>query len=53
MIDNLVVQGFWQGDFTTMERLCVKSFMAAGHSFELYSYEKLEGCPMVAMKDAA
>ena len=56
MIDpsNLVVQGFWQGDFTTMERLCVKSFMAAGHSFELYSYEKLKGVPGgVVLRDAA
>jgi hypothetical protein len=44
--DNLVVQGFWQGDFTTMERLCVKSFMANGHDFYLYCYQTPKGLPV-------
>lgn len=52
--DNLVVQGFWQGEFTTMERLCVKSFMANGHEFHLYSYEPIAGVPDgVVLCDAA
>lgn len=55
MIDsNRIVQGFWQGDFTTMERLCVKSFMSCGHEFHLYAYEEVEGVPDgVVMCDAA
>jgi Glycosyltransferase sugar-binding region containing DXD motif len=52
--DNLVVQGFWQGDFTTMERLCVRSFQAQGHEFHLYHYGEVKGVPEdVVMKDAA
>jgi hypothetical protein len=43
--DNLVVQGFWQGDFTTMERLCVRSFLANGHDFYLYIYGEVKGVP--------
>ncbi len=51
--DNLVVQGFWTGPFTTMERLCVKSFMSHGHRFELYAYEPIEGVSDgVVLKDA-
>ena len=51
--DNLVVQGFWTGPFTTMEWLCAKSFMANGHEFHLYSYEPIEGVPDgVVLKDA-
>jgi hypothetical protein len=47
MIDesNLVIRGFWQGDFTTMERLCVKSFMANGHEFYLYAYGEVGNVP--------
>ena len=43
---NRIVQGFWQGDFTTMERLCVKSFIACGHDFYLYCYEQPKGLPV-------
>ena len=51
---NRIVQGFWQGDFTTMERLCVKSFMYWGHTFELFCYEKPKGVPDgVVLRDAA
>ena len=50
---NRVIQGFWQGPFTTMERLCVESFMQNGHEFHLYCYEKPEGVPEgVVVKDA-
>ena len=51
---NRIVQGFWQGDFTTMERLCVKSFIYWGHTFELFCYEKPKGVPDgVVLRDAA
>jgi len=42
---NHIIQGFWQGPFTTMERLCVESFMQNGHELRLYCYEKPEGVP--------
>ena len=52
--DNKIVQGFWMGDFTTMERLCVKSFLANGHEFHLYCYEMPKGVPDgVVLRDAA
>jgi hypothetical protein len=51
--DNHIVQGFWTGPFTTMELLCVKSFMANGHEFHLYSYGPIDGVPDgVVLKDA-
>ena len=56
MIDpsNRIVQGFWTGPLTTMERLSMKSFIANGHEFHLYSYESLEGVPDgVVLCDAA
>ena len=52
--DNIVVQGFWQGDFTTMERLCCQSFLAQGHQFKLFSYGEIKGVPDgVELCDAA
>ena len=51
--DNLVIQGFWTGPLTTMERLSMKSFVANGHQFELYVYDEPEGIPAgVVLKDA-
>jgi hypothetical protein len=51
--DNLVVQGFWHGPLTTMERLSMRSFLANGHEFHLYSYYDLEGVPSgVIVEDA-
>jgi len=44
-LDNKVVQGFWQGDFTTMERLSVASFLANGHDYHLYCYDHPKGVP--------
>jgi hypothetical protein len=40
--DNLVVQGFWSGPITTMERLCIASFLQNGHRFDLYTYNPRE-----------
>lgn len=50
---NHIVQSFWSGSVTTMERLCIRSFLANGHAFHLYAYGPLndipEGC---IVKDA-
>lgn len=44
--DNLVVQGFWTGPLTTMERLSMQSFIANGHEFHLYVYDgNMAGVP--------
>ena len=51
--DNFVVQGFWSGPLTTMERLSIKSFLAHGHEFHLYCYSEPHGVPVgVIVKDA-
>lgn len=51
---NRIVQGFWSGPLTTMERLSMQSFIANGHRFELFSYENLTGIPEgVVLCDAA
>ena len=51
---NLVIQGLWFGEpLSDLERLCMKSFMANGHEFHLYTYEELQGVPQgVVIKDA-
>ena len=39
--------------FSTMEKLCMKSFMANGHTFHLYLYDSVEGVPEgVILEDA-
>jgi hypothetical protein len=43
--DNLLVQGFWSGPLTTMERLSMRSFLSNGHEFHLYSYGEIKGIP--------
>lgn len=44
----------WIGDsLSTMERLCVNSFMHNGHEFHLYVYGEIDNIPMgVVLKDA-
>jgi hypothetical protein len=40
------IQGLWIGDkLSTMEQLSIKSYMANGHPFVLYTYAPLEGVP--------
>ena len=48
------IQSMWIGDrLSTMEKLCMKSFLANGHEFHLYLYEPVEGMPEgVVVKDA-
>lgn len=51
--DNRVVQGFWQGPITTMERLSMESFLQNGHDLHVFSYGPLDGVPAgVIVKDA-
>ena len=52
---NRLVQGFWSGPLTTMERLSMQSFVAAGHEFHLYVYDgNLPGVPdSVHLRNAA
>lgn len=53
-MENKIIQSFWVGKITTMERLCIRSFMANGHEFNLYTYGTLEGVPDgCVIKDAA
>lgn len=55
MIDasNQVIQGFWHGPLTTMERLSMQSFLNQGCEFHLYAYSDLENVPSgVVVKDA-
>ncbi len=54
-VDNQVVQGFWSGPLTTMERLSMASFLANGHQFHLYTYDDyVKGVPEgVLVLDAA
>lgn len=51
---NHVIQGMWLGEpLSTLEQLCMKSFMANGHEFHLYVYDELQGIPEgVVVKDA-
>src|ERR1022692_1286129 len=52
-VSNKVIQSFWTGPITDMERLCVKSYLDHGHEFHLYTYESLSNLPAgVSVKDA-
>ena len=42
---NKIIQSFWTGLITDMERLCIKSYLDNGHEFHLYTYESLAGLP--------
>lgn len=49
-----VMQAFWHGPVTAMERLSAASFLAHGHEVHVYSYGRLEGLPAgVEVRDAA
>ncbi|OFV10614.1 MULTISPECIES: capsular polysaccharide synthesis protein [Sphingobacterium] len=46
-VSNKIIQSFWYGDeLTQVEQLCIKSFLANGHIFHLYTYNlNLRGVP--------
>ena len=40
------IQTLWVGNkLSTMERLCLASFVQNGHPIELYTYEEIENVP--------
>ncbi len=51
---NKIIQSFWFGQsLTKLEQLCILSYLANGHEFHLYCYDKIEGVPEgTAVKDA-
>jgi len=42
---NKIIQGLWIGNFSVMEQLCIRSFLAHGHEFDLYTYGPVVGVP--------
>ncbi len=41
-----VIQALWIGErLSVMEQLCIRSFLAHGHSFHLYAYQDIAGIP--------
>lgn len=45
-IDNKIVQGLWIGDsLSTVEKVCILSFIKHGHEFHLYTYNKVKNVP--------
>lgn len=44
-----IVQGLWIGPkLSSMEKLCIHSFLKHGHPFHLYAYDQIEGVPSQA-----
>ena len=50
-----VIQSLWVGDrLSTMERLCISSFLQNGHPFHLYVYNNITNAPKgTVLKDAS
>jgi Glycosyltransferase sugar-binding region containing DXD motif len=43
---NKIIQSLWVGPkLSTMEQLCIRSFLRHGHDFHLYTYDDMEGIP--------
>ncbi|HKD09553.1 MAG TPA: glycosyltransferase [Bryobacteraceae bacterium] len=55
MNDRDIIQSLWIGQrLSTMEQLCIRSFLANGHGFDLYTYGPVEGAPAgVVLRDAS
>ena len=52
-MSNLIVQGLWWEGLGEMERLSIRSYLAHGHEFHLYSYGPVWGYPKgTIIKDA-
>lgn len=51
---NRTIQGLWIGSrLSAMEQLSIASFLAHGHEYHLYAYEKVAGVPVaVVLRDA-
>lgn len=52
--ENHVIQSVWIGSsLSTMEKLCIRSFLKNGHEFHLYAYNDIAGVPDgTILKDA-
>ena len=50
-----IIQSLWIGDkLSTMERLCISSYIHHGHEFHLYTYNDIVGLPKnCIVKDAS
>ncbi|MDR0606045.1 MAG: hypothetical protein LBG80_17290 [Bacteroidales bacterium] len=47
MSNNRIVQGLWiDGNMSSLQLLCIKSFMANGHDFHLYTYNEKINAPV-------
>jgi hypothetical protein len=45
-MDNKIIQGMWLGPtLTTIQKLCIRSYIDNGHEFHLYVYEDVKGIP--------
>ncbi len=45
-MNSPVIQSLWIGkELSTLERLCICSFIRNGHDFHLYTYEKVDNVP--------
>lgn len=43
---NFIIQSFWHGsELSTMELLCIESFINHGHAFHLYCYDEIKKIP--------
>lgn len=52
--ENITIKGLWIGnELSPNEVLCVKSYLYHGHTFELYTYDRVQNVPVgVVIKDA-
>ncbi len=49
-----VVNGLWIGQLSPLEQRCLKSFVAQGHPYHLYTYEPIDSVPAgVTLQDAS
>jgi hypothetical protein len=48
-----IISSLWIGQLTPLERLCLQSFVAQGHTFQLYTYDTIDNLPTgVVLADA-
>jgi hypothetical protein len=49
-----IINGLWIGQLSPVEQLCLRSFVAGGHSVHLYTYEPIQNVPQgVTLRDAS
>ena len=51
---EVVISSLWIGQLTPLEQLCIRSFVAHGHPYHLYTYDEIENVPPgVTIQDAS